>query len=116
MAERRGRSRRVHTIVASAEHAERLIDAARHAELEAWVRRHYRDRLVLDDLADAAPILGRSGGDAINVHRALPTHRERSDVQLAVSTDLPTKVVHAALIDLEITGSAARGMSGWYQP
>ncbi|HUP90654.1 MAG TPA: N-succinylarginine dihydrolase [Solimonas sp.] len=28
------------------------IDAERHAELAAWVRAHYRDRLVFDDLAD----------------------------------------------------------------
>lgn len=30
------------------------IDAARHDELAEWVRRHYRDRLVLADLADPA--------------------------------------------------------------
>jgi succinylarginine dihydrolase len=28
------------------------LDAARHAELAAWVRRHYRDRLLPADLAD----------------------------------------------------------------
>jgi succinylarginine dihydrolase len=30
------------------------LDDALHARLEAWVRRHYRDRLVLADLADPA--------------------------------------------------------------
>ncbi len=29
-----------------------LFDAARHDELVAWVERHYRDRLAIDDLAD----------------------------------------------------------------
>jgi succinylarginine dihydrolase len=30
------------------------LDAARHEQLEGWVRRHYRDRLVFADLADPA--------------------------------------------------------------
>jgi succinylarginine dihydrolase len=38
----------------AAVNARSWLDAVRHAELEAWVRRHYRDRLVLDDLADPA--------------------------------------------------------------
>ncbi|HET7313609.1 N-succinylarginine dihydrolase [Salinisphaera sp.] len=29
-----------------------LLNDARHAELAAWIERHYRDRLAIDDLAD----------------------------------------------------------------
>ena len=36
----------------SAVHSAAWLDPARHAELVAWVERHYRDRLEPDDLAD----------------------------------------------------------------
>jgi succinylarginine dihydrolase len=35
-------------------HARVWLDDALHSELVAWVRRHYRDRLVPADLADPA--------------------------------------------------------------
>lgn len=38
----------------AAVNARSLLDAARHADLVAWVERHYRDRLVFEDLADPA--------------------------------------------------------------
>jgi len=31
-----------------------FFDDGLAAELESWIRRHYRDRLTLDDLADPA--------------------------------------------------------------
>lgn len=37
-----------------ATHAGLWIDDARHASLSEWVRRHYRDRLSVEDLADPA--------------------------------------------------------------
>ncbi|TXH04157.1 MAG: N-succinylarginine dihydrolase [Nevskiaceae bacterium] len=36
----------------AAVHPRIWIDEARYAELEAWIKRHYRDRLCFDDLAD----------------------------------------------------------------
>jgi succinylarginine dihydrolase len=41
-----------------------LYDAALHGELEAWVRKHYRDRMEAKDLAD--PALAREGMEALD--------------------------------------------------
>lgn len=47
---------RLRVVLSAAEHAvmnqRALLNDDRHAELVAWVERHYRDRLAIDDLAD----------------------------------------------------------------
>jgi succinylarginine dihydrolase len=42
-----------------------FYDEALHRDLEAWVKKHYRDRLAPDDLRD--PALAREGMVALDV-------------------------------------------------
>jgi succinylarginine dihydrolase len=48
----------------AAEKARVFYDEALHADLAAWVRRHYRDRLAPGDLRD--PALAREGMTALD--------------------------------------------------